>query len=292
MNRILVLPTGNAGSFTFILVVVWYVGMAQNNGAAYLLFFLLLAVLLVSAPKTFLNLTAINVTAESPKPVFGGQEVSLPVELMNFSGHPRCAVSVGLPGKGKAPEHIDEIPAGKAARAVIRFPAAQRGAHEVYAVLIESAYPLGFFRARRKLVVRQHYVVYPKPAGDPNLPHSVGHNGSAAENVQPEEGDDFAGVRPYLPGESQRHIDWKAVARGHPLMSKQFARDEGGALHLDFDAISEPELEGRLSQLALWIIRAEQGRLPYSLRLPLIEIPASIGEAHYHQCLRALACYS
>ena len=42
------------------------------------------------------------------------------------------------------------------------------------------------------------------------------------------EGDDFAGVRAYVPGESQRHIDWRAVARGQPLMTKQFAAEAEG----------------------------------------------------------------
>jgi len=290
MNRIVVVPTGNAGGFAFILAVMWYVGMGQGNGAAYLLFFLLLGVLVVSVPKTFLNLAALKVTAESAKPAFAGQEVSLPIELVNYSSRARCAISVSLPGAGQASEPLDEIPGGKAARAVIRFPAERRGEHEISMVSLVSAWPLGFFKGRRHAAVHQHYLVYPKPAGDPNLPRLGGRKAALTENVQPE-GDDFAGVRAYLPGESQRHIDWKAVARGQPLMSKQFAADEAGALHLDFNAIAQPEIEARLSQLALWVIEAERARRPYSLRLPSVKIGASIGEAHYHKCLRALACY-
>ena len=290
MNRIAVSPTRNAGGFAFILAVMWYVGMGQGNGAAYLLFFLLLGVLAVSVPKTFLNLTGLKVTADSAKPAFAGQEVSLPLELVNSSGRPRCSVTVSLAGAGPASGLVDEIPGGKAARTVIRFPAEQRGEHEISMVRLTSAWPLGFFRARRHATVRQHYLVYPKPAGDPKLPRSSGGRLSASEHVQ-SEGDDFAGVRAYLPGESQRHIDWKAVARGQPLMSKQFAAEAGGVLRLDFNAITQPGVEARLSQLALWVIEAERARRPYSLRLPTVEIAAATGEAHYHQCLRALALY-
>jgi uncharacterized protein (DUF58 family) len=105
------------------------------------------------------------------------------------------------------------------------------------------------------------------------------------------EGDDFAGVRPYVPGESQRHIDWKAVARGQPLMTKQFAAEAEGSVHLDFFAIRFPDVEDRLSQLALWVIEAERARRPYDLSLPGVEIPPAIGQSHFHQCLRALGLF-
>lgn len=289
MKRRLV-PTGNAGGFAFILAVMWYVGMGQGNGVAYLLFFLLLSVLLVSIPKTFLNLTALKVAVESAKPAFAGQEVSLSIELLNGSSRARCAITAGLPGPELESEIVDEIPGGRASRTVIRFPATRRGLHEITAVLLTSAWPLGFFKAERRMPVSRQYLVYPRPSGDPNLPQPAGGKTPGSENIQPE-GDDFAGLRAYLPGESQRHIDWKAVARGHALMSKQFATDGEGMLHLDFHAIVNRDTEMRLSQLALWIIEAERARRPYSLSLPAVEIPASIGEAHYHRCLRALACH-
>jgi uncharacterized protein (DUF58 family) len=105
------------------------------------------------------------------------------------------------------------------------------------------------------------------------------------------EGDDFAGVRAYVPGESQRHIDWKAVARGQALMTKQFTAEADGLLYLDFAEVRLSDLEDRLSQLALWVIEAERARHPYGLRLPTAEIPPSLGESHFHRCLRALALF-
>jgi uncharacterized protein (DUF58 family) len=105
------------------------------------------------------------------------------------------------------------------------------------------------------------------------------------------EGDDFAGVRTYVPGESQRHIDWKAVARGQALMTKQFTAETDGLLYLDLGAVRFSNLEDRLSQVALWVIEAERARRPYGLRLFAVEIPPSLGEAHFHRCLRALALF-
>jgi uncharacterized protein (DUF58 family) len=105
------------------------------------------------------------------------------------------------------------------------------------------------------------------------------------------EGDDFAGVRGYVHGESQRHIDWKAVARGQPLMTKQFTARAEGVVHLDFSALHYSDPEEKLSQLALWVIEAERAQRPYGLRLPGAEIPPGIGQSQFHQCLRALSLF-
>jgi uncharacterized protein (DUF58 family) len=143
----------------------------------------------------------------------------------------------------------------------------------------------------KQLPSPQRYVVYPKPAGEQRLPTETARSGQSSSRRELGEGDDFAGVRAYVRGESQRHIDWKAVARGQALMTKQFTAESDGLLYLDFAAVRLDDLEARLSQLALWVIEAERARRPYGLRLPTIEIPPSLGEPHLHRCLHALALF-
>jgi uncharacterized protein (DUF58 family) len=46
-----------------------------------------------------------------------------------------------------------------------------------------------------------------------------------------------------------------------------------------------------LSQLALWVIEAERAHRAYGLRLPGIELEPSLGEHHFHRCLRTLALF-
>ena len=191
---------------------------------------------------------------------------------------PHACNCASLPDSGGDPESIDTIPAGKSGRATLRFSAPARGEHEIERLRLTSLYPLGFLRASRRIGASQRYLVYPKPAGDPNLP--IGSARSMQNRPRPEfgEGDDFAGVRAYVPGESQRHIDWKAVARGQALMTKQFTAETDGLLYLDFADIRK-DREERLSQLTLWVIEAERARHPYGLRLPGAEIPPSMGSS-------------
>ena len=290
-GRLPLAPTRSLAGLLFVLVAIWYGASSQNNAASYLLLFALMSVFLVSIPRTLSNLGGLQATAESIKPAFAGQEVSLPLEVTNESRATRYGIVLTLPDLGDARERIDEIPADKATRTILRFPAVTRGEHEIGRVHLTSVYPLGFLRVLKQLPNAQRYVVYPKPAGDQRLPAETARSGQASSRREPGEGDDFAGVRAYVRGESQRHIDWKAVARGQALMTKQFTAESDGMLYLDLAAVQLDDLEARLSQLALWVIEAERARRPYGLRLPAAEIPPSLGESHLHRCLHALALF-
>jgi len=290
-NLPLVYPTAGFAGVLFVLGAMWYAASSQNNAAVYLLFFALAAVFLVSIPHTLVNLAGITVTLESVQPAFVGQEVSLPLEIMNDSRATRHGLELALSGSDKARQRIDYIPAHKAARATLRFPARQRGEHSVETLRLTSAYPLGFICFLKKFASSQTYIVYPKLAGEMRLPSSFvrRHDGRPLTDLG--EGDDFAGVRPYVHGESQRHIDWRAVARGQALMTKQFTAEAEGVVYLDFSALRSADVEEKLSQLALWVIEAERARRPYALRLPGTEIPPGVGQAHFHQCLCALSLF-
>ena len=270
---------------------MWYAASSQNNAAAYLLFFTLSSLFVVSIPHSLLNVASLKATTESVKPTFAGDEVSLPVEVTNQSGKPRYGIRVQVPDSGGNEQAVDEIAAGRAARVLIRFPARARGEYEVKRLCLMSAFPLGVLRATKCIDCHQRFLVYPKPEGDPRLPRERKRAAQNRPQTELGEGDDFAGVRAYEPGQSQRQIDWKAVARGHPLMTKQYTTEATGALYLDFATAPGSDPEARLAQLALWIIEAERARRSYGLRVPGTVIAPSLGQAHFHRCLRALALF-
>jgi uncharacterized protein (DUF58 family) len=272
-------PTAGFAALLFVLAAMWYAASSQNSAAIYLLLFVLAAVFLVSIPHTLINLTGVTVRVESAKPTFAGHEVCLPVEITNSSRATRYGIELVLADAGKTRERVDCIPRESAARLTVRFAAHHRGEHKIEKLDLTSCYPLGFVRASKRFVSNQTYLVYPKPAGNSQLP--TNHSQFADNWVQ-------QGI---VPGESQRHIDWKAVARGQPLMTKEFAAETRGAVSLDFFELRFAGVEEKLSQLTLWVIEAERGRQPYGLRLPGVEIPPALGQMHFHFCLRALSLF-
>jgi uncharacterized protein (DUF58 family) len=288
---LLAYPTAGFAALLFVLAAMWYAAASQNSAAIYLLLFLLASLFLVSIPHTLINLAGVTLRVESPKPTFVGDEVCLPVEIINNSRATRYGIDVVLPGADKTRERLDGIPRESAARMTLRFSARHRGEHKIKTLDLTSRYPLGFVRASRRFVSNQTYLVYPRPAGNSHLPTNPSRFADSWAQQGVGHGDDFAGVRAYVRGESQRHIDWKAVARGQPLMTKQFAAETQGAVYLDFLELPFTEVEERLSQLTLWVIEAERARRPYGLRLPGLEISPALGQTHFHYCLRTLSLF-
>jgi uncharacterized protein (DUF58 family) len=153
-------------------------------------------------------------------------------------------------------------------------------------LVVRSAYPFGLFWAVLRIPIKVVYFVYPEPRGRGELPAMVSSGDEGRPNRS---GDDFSGVRAYSPGESLRHIDWKAYARGRPLVVKQFAGGEGRELWLEARALTRMSLEDRLSQLTLWALQAEEGDVPYGLSLGDVHLPPALGSIHQRRVLEALA---
>jgi uncharacterized protein (DUF58 family) len=104
-------------------------------------------------------------------------------------------------------------------------------------------------------------------------------------------GDDFSGVREYRPGDSPRQIDWKSMARGRGLLTKEFTAGFNQSLWFDLAHIPAPDTETRLSMICRAVLEAEQAGLRYGLRLGPVTVDADSGERHQQRCLRALALH-
>src|SRR4030095_6557515 len=105
-----VYPNISFAGLLFVLAAMWYAASSQNSAAVYLLLFALTAVFLVSIPHTLINLAGVTVTLESAKPAFAGQEVSLPVEIMNMSRATRHGINLALSEYATESQRIAHTP--------------------------------------------------------------------------------------------------------------------------------------------------------------------------------------
>jgi uncharacterized protein (DUF58 family) len=169
------------------------------------------------------------------------------------------------------------------------LPAPIRGRLPAQRITLETRYPFGLWRAWAYFTPALTAMVYPAPEFDaPALPFTGAGVGDAAGMAS--SGDDFAGVRPYQPGDAQKMIAWKLAARSDELSVKQFEAAGGGELMLDY--IELPEvlgIEGRLSRLTRWVLDADASHMRYGLKLPDAMIFIGSGAAHREHCLTALA---
>jgi uncharacterized protein (DUF58 family) len=104
--------------------------------------------------------------------------------------------------------------------------------------------------------------------------------------------EDFKGLKSYQPGDPLQHIAWKAYSRGQGLFTKMFVGEAGATAVLDWNSLSEPDAERKLSRLCDMVLRACRRNLVFGLKLPGKTIEPDRGEAHRQKCLQALALYA
>ena len=256
--------------------------------------FFLASLVMVSAVHAHFALAHLGLRIGRIEPVFVGEKIRVPVEALNLSGRPRVSLAVAPTGSVfKEAMHVAvaHLPAHGSESVELSLPTVRRGRLRPGRFALTTIYPMGFFRAWRYEATEAACLVYPLPRGSLLLPVGPALTADLPAGTG-SGGEDYAGTRPYQVGESQRHIDWRAVARGQPLLVKKFSGAGSRRVWLEYaDTLSLPDVEDRLCQLSLWIVEADREGLAYGLRLPGFEAEPTRGHTHYHRCLGALALF-
>lgn len=273
-----------------VAVGMWYAAEAQSNGAAHVMALLTIALGGLSWLHARANLRGLSVRLLGARPVAQAEAARIPVELRATGAAACCGLEVFAVGAG-ASVFVERVPAGGVV--TLNLPPPTTTAAVPLEIVVRSVYPLGFFTAQGVLRTEWLRRVHPKPGGSLPLPsprHSVSSEPTQAARVGSKQGggEDFAGLREFTPGDSPRHIDWRALARGGPLMVKSWNGAAPGVVVLDWSVLTlEPE--ARVAQLAQWISRCEVDGQPYELRLPGQVLRAGLGPQQQRRCMDALA---
>lgn len=284
-TRIFILPTASGLIFALALLVMLFGSVNYANNMGYMFTFLLGSMALVSIFHTYRNLAGLRLDTGRTAPVFAGERAAFEILVSNPQREARWGIQLALPGQ--PPVRID-LAAGECAGVWLFRTAEQRGRQALGRWMLASSAPLGLFRGWARLELYMDCLVYPRPGPRRPVPQTAvyqpSQTGDKGRGV-----DDFAGLRPWRPGDSPRHLFWKAIAREQPLLVKQFGGDRADELWLQWEDLPELDTEARLSQLCRWVLDAECNRQHYGLRLPGVVLDVSSGSAHRERCLRALA---
>lgn len=284
-RSIYILPTRFGLMFAASLAVLLVASINYSIGLGFVLTFLLGGMGVVSILHSYRNLAGLRLRPGKAEPVFAGQPAVFLIWLDNPGTRERTAIYVQA-GANEA-QAID-LPAGHCDSMSLLLPAQARGVCRLGRLQLFTRFPLGLFRAWSWLELDSECLVYPAPeTGAVPLPQGVqgAQAGTSAQAGQ----DDFSGLRGYRPGDSPRHIAWKAVARGGAWLTKEFSGPAGGTVWLDWDALPGMADEARLSRLCRWVLDADAAGQTYGLRLAGQEIKPAEGDLQRLACLAALA---
>jgi len=287
-RQLYMLPTRYGLLFALLLLIQLLAAINYGNGLAYALTFLLGSLAVVSMLYTHRNLIHLRLSAGACASVFAGEVAKFRVHLSNDSTTPRLGVAV-MHGKNE----IACVDIGPRGSVCIDVPVrvTQRGYLAVPSLTVVTRFPLGLLYSwSRRVELRQVCLVYPAAAEPTPL------RASPVETFEPTQGlrvggDDFIGVREFRAGDSPRHVDWKAAARGQGWHTKQFGGGYQATVWLDWDTLAGLGVEDRLSLLARWVLDAQRSDLRYGLQLPEKTLGPGSGEDHQHECLKALALF-
>lgn len=287
-RRIFVLPTRPGLVFGAALLAMLVGAINYQLSLGFALTFLLAGLGHSAILHTFRNLARLEIEAGPTSAVFCGDPAHFVLRLINRRDTPRYALRLVADGV-RCP--VDRIEAQSSSNAEVILPTARRGWLRLPRLTLETRYPLGLIRAWSYLQPDMSVLVWPRPEPMPP-PLPLGHGNAGGITASAAGRDDFAGLRGYQPGDSPRHIAWKAAAGGGPLMTKHFSGMQAGNVVLRWDDLP-PQMnsEARLSRLAAWVEHANAGAMVWRLELPGASLGPAEGIAHRNACLKALALF-
>jgi len=285
-RRVYILPTRAGALFAMVLLAMLLGAINYNNSLAYALTFLLASLTVVSILHTFRNLHGLTFHAGHPSAVFAGNSVRFPIAIENHTSE-RFAIAVQF---GQGEPVLSDVAQGEMHWLELHLPSERRGWLPLPRITVSTLYPLGLFRAWGYLYFDTRALIYPLPAADQRLPIPE-EEGNTSGGDLGRGSDDFAQLRPYHPGDSLRHVDWKAYAREVGLLVKQFGAARTPELWRSWQSATERDIEARLSQLCRWVLDAEAAGLTYGLLMPGHRVEPARGEAHRRHCLEILALH-
>ena len=228
-RRVYILPTAPGLAFGVVTLILLVGSINYALQLGYLLTFLVASMAVVGMHSTHANLAQIVLRSVSVESVYAGDVATFQINVTNPTTVDRFALrfSFSPPAERfrffsrrvhdtERPVVTVELPARGLRTVSVPLPAPLRGRLPAPRMTIETRYPFGLWRAWSYLTPALVATIYPAPEPDaPPLP-LTGAGGGDSVGVA-SSGDDFAGVRPYQPGDAYKMIAWKLGISEHTV---------------------------------------------------------------------------
>jgi uncharacterized protein (DUF58 family) len=281
-----ILPTVYGFAFFTLIVDVFALGFFRNSGPYHTVGLTLIVLGMVAMIQTNSNMDSVTAEVIQSEPGEEGGTARVLVVLRNGNPPSRYNITLQLVKKFKllnAP-FVQELKTSTTVPLEIQCPV--RGVYVLHRVKVQSRGYYGLFSAWKWIFTDAKLIVYPKAEGQQPLPAA-----DEGERFRYLTGEDFVGHRLYQPGASLKQVDWKAYARGQPMLLKEFGSRGEGALHLRFQDVLAQDTEARLRQLSSWVFACASQNRPFSLELPQFTLPEGSGREQLRAALFQLASF-
>ncbi|MGN6593665.1 MAG: DUF58 domain-containing protein [Terriglobales bacterium] len=255
--------------FFAALVILTVAAITSGNNLLYLVASGLIAGLVVSGVAAAMNLSGMELRFRLPEEVFACRPAAVNFELVNTKSFwPAYALTVGASARPLrtgamdaelSPIYFAYLPRKAAVSGTSELLFPRRGRYTSAAFVLETAFPFGLMRKRRRFESSRHdpgVMVFPAPEAGLDIPLARLREGSRLPLPRPGAGQELHRIRPHQAGDSARHVMWKASARAGALLVREDSEESAlrVRLRLALDPGCEPEaVERALSRCAGWV---------------------------------------
>lgn len=287
-RNVYIFPTGQGLVFGIMLFALFLAGVNYGNSLLLGTSFLLASLFLVSILHTYRNLSGLTLVAGKTENCFAGSRGMF--ELQIEKKPQRRYESILFYSRDENVGSADLLEQHQRPLEIM-LVAKRRGVMPMGRLKLETKYPLGLLRAWSWVEMQRSCLVYPKPLENRFVPAGIA-TGVKGEKIIPFGVEDFYELQSYRAGDSLNRIDWKAYAKSDDLYTKQFIDYSSADTWIDWYAIPEADPELKLSYLCYWVLKLDEKRLPFGLRMPGVELNPALGEEHKFKCLKQLALFN
>ncbi len=247
--------TRGGALYVAIAGVIAAAAFNTGNNLLYLILAILLAGFAVSVLLTKWVLDRLEIAIDVPDHVFARQETPAYLTLRNRKRWvPSYSITLSSPLAGNRaanstpcepgatvdnifdrPVHIPYVPPRGVLTERIDLRLPTRGRYIQKGLVAESKFPFGVLRRRRLVPCHHEILVLPAVSHIPPKHPWVSEAGGELESALKGNGDEPCSLRPYVPGDSVRRVDWKASAKTQRLTVRELTQPQGNRIRLIFD---------------------------------------------------------
>jgi uncharacterized protein (DUF58 family) len=284
-RRIYIIPTRWGLLYSVMLIALLVGSINYSLSLGYYVTFLLASLGNIAMLHTWRNLVHLQIEVLHAKPVFAGDLAQVTLKISDNKNRQRYNIVAGFADNLVTQ---DDITANASQAFELALATQKRGYQSLPRIALYTEFPLSLFHAWAYVDNPLQVLVYAKPSQNNSLqPESIDAGAKGSSNLSQGD-DDFYGHKTYQVGDSPSRVDWKASSRGVGMLTKQYSGTGQSTLWLDWNT-TEGDNEARISLLTKWVMEANIANQTYGLKLPASRIEPHNSDAHFHQCLRALA---
>lgn len=289
-RNIYIVPNKLGLLYLLLILVLFVTAINYQNNLIFSFSILLLSILLTTIVSTYQNISGLKITVSKVSSVFCGEATNLMLHFHHDKKTSKRGLYVGFDRVNSA--EIAEVQSTQSHS--LSFVTSQRGPLHTPRLTVFCQYPLGLLTTWSWFRLHFDALVYPAPIILPfnqQFYDETDHDNAVSVKAHLEGGDDFDSLRNYQVGDSLSKIAWAKFAKTQTLLVKTFEHQASGNWAFNWDDLQSQSVEYKLSVLCGWVLQAHELQQPYSLSIPGKTCSLNLGEAHFVNCLSALAMY-